>query len=211
MSHYMSARSHANCTKYTCVAYQINLAWYKTQHVDDCHCNDLTLSASDLDDILRLGSIPLLRIFKDERLEDIKVEIVKSQPESRYVAISHVWADGLGNPQTNALPRCQLRRLRKLLWNMRHLAGSNQTQGGLLLWCDTLCCPVGPPDAKNRALAQMRRVYEEASQVLVLDISLSLYESQNMSPEEACARIMLSGWMRRLWTLQEGALPAGRK
>lgn len=34
------------------------------------------------------------------------------------------------------------------------------------------------------------------------------YESEAMAPEETCARLLASGWMRRLWTFLEGALSA---
>jgi hypothetical protein len=30
-----------------------------------------------------------------------------------YIAVSHVWADGLRNPTANALPSCQIEKLRK--------------------------------------------------------------------------------------------------
>ncbi|KAL8948837.1 MAG: hypothetical protein Q9222_005010 [Ikaeria aurantiellina] len=57
-------------------------------------------------------------------------------------------------------------------------------------------------------MAQMHRTYAQATHVLVLDASLGNIDVPAMSTYEACTRIMLSSWMRRLWTLQEGALPA---
>ena len=56
----------------------------------------------------------------------------------------------------------------------------------------------------------MRKIYEDATHVLVLDTSLQRYNSVSLSPEEICARIIASGWMRRLWTLQEGWLPGAK-
>ena len=58
--------------------------------------------------------------------------------------------------------------------------------------------------AKTRALVQMKRTYQEATMVLVLDASLQLFNGDLLTPEEICARISSSGWTRRLWTLQEG-------
>jgi len=51
----------------------------------------------------------------------------------------------------------------------------------------------------------MRRTYESARKVLVLDSELEV-ASIDTSPEELLMRISCCGWMRRLWTLQEGAL-----
>ena len=39
---------------------------------------------------------------------------VKGASEGPYVAISHVWADGLGSTTEEGLPRCQVERLSKL-------------------------------------------------------------------------------------------------
>ena len=77
----------------------------------------------------------------------------------------------------------------------------------ILFWIDTLCCPVGPPEAKAMSLSLMKVPYTSASHVLVLENSLRDLETSNIDPTEICMRIFTSGWMRRLWTLQEGALP----
>lgn len=78
----------------------------------------------------------------------------------------------------------------------------------VLLWCDTVCCPVELGKAKSIALEQIKTTYSEAFRVLVLDRSLQVYDLKAMDTEELCLRILNSGWTRRLWTLQEGALPA---
>ena len=54
----------------------------------------------------------------------------------------------------------------------------------------------------------MKETYEKATCVLVLDSSIRIYDSFGMSPEEICIIIFASGWMRRLWTLQEAVIPA---
>ena len=76
----------------------------------------------------------------------------------------------------------------------------------VLIWLDTLCCPVTPVEARQIALARMKQTYQQANHVLVLDASLQNYNCQSLNAVEACARIFTSGWMRRLWTLQEGSL-----
>ena len=151
--------------------------------------------------------IPLLRI--NDYSEEIPVTVVASTDETSYVALSHVWADGLGNPNATALPRCQLLRMRKLIKDLNKPIASEDPKhpAEMLLWCDTLCCPVKSMEAKRTALRLMYRTYEEASAVLVLDRGLISHVS-GMSVDEACLRIATSRWMTRLWTLQEGALPS---
>lgn len=83
-------------------------------------------------------------------------------------------------------------------------SGSAGVEGKSLSWLDSLGCPV-QPEAHKRALAQMRRTYEQATHVLVSDASLKPYDSRSLGEVEMCARILTSRWMRRLWTLQEGS------
>jgi hypothetical protein len=72
---------------------------------------------------------------------------------------------------------------------------------------DTLCVPVGDDhkELRKQTISQMRRIYENADRVLVLDnwveelsVSSSIYEKE--------LRICLPNWQHRLWTLQEGVL-----
>ena len=203
---------HDMCDGLKCVAYQTNLTDYTTQHVaKDCKCEEFHVDVSRLDHVLSTGATALLRIREGEKLNELTAEIVLSEPDSTYLALSHVWADGLGNAKANALPRCQLLRLSKLTEGLRMTLDPEKPPVELLLWCDTLCCPVTPGKAKNQVLARMKDIYEQATGVLVLDASLILHESKAVGPEEICAMILSSGWMRRLWTLQEGVLPAPRE
>ena len=72
-------------------------------------------------------------------------------------------------------------------------------------WCDTLCVPLAREsvELQARAIGEMRQIYEEAERVLVVDNRLM--ETPMHAPSlELTMRLKLSGWMRRLWTLQEG-------
>ena len=200
-----SPSRHQTCSKQKCTAYQNNLEKYTTQHCSsDCNCEDLSVNIGAVEDILLEDQIPLLRVIPGQSLAELSLDIIPSQPGSQYVALSHVWADGLGNPYANALPRCQLSRLLGLLQRSNMPCESGDNDQELLLWCDTLCCPVKPSEAKTRALVQMKRTYQDATMVLVLDASLQLFDGGLLTPEEMCTRISSSGWTRRLWTLQEG-------
>ena len=126
-----------------------------------------------------------------------------------------MFADGLGNPSSCSVPRCQLSHISKLAKSLEKsitvveelgLSEGKATDKPLLIWLDTLCCPVSPPEAKSLALAQMRRTYEDAKHVLVLDASIECFPSDELHVTETLARIFTSGWMSRLWTLQETRL-----
>ncbi|KAJ9628065.1 hypothetical protein H2203_003287 [Taxawa tesnikishii (nom. ined.)] len=51
----------------------------------------------------------------------------------------------------------------------------------------------------------MRKTYEQAKQVLVLDAELQCVQ-QHAKSDKILVKLLLSGWRQRLWTLQEGAL-----
>ena len=200
---------HDNCDSKKRVALQNDLEKYKTRHLTSgCSCEELLVDARGLDEILMSGSLPLLDITEGQDLSDLSISIRPSTSSIPWVALSHVWADGLGNPVDNALPRCQLQHLKKLARAVTSNSNGDRDPRESLLWIDTLCCPVAPEDAKRRALTEMRRTYQQATYVLVIESTLQACMSETMALEEIWARIMLSGWMRRLWTLQEGALPA---
>jgi hypothetical protein len=200
-------RDHSACTEGICSASQVNEETYETQHVEDgCRCELGRPSAADLRPILESGLIPVLsfRFGHDGTFSGIGVACSDDMP---YVAISHVWADGLGNMSENGLPICQLRRLQSLVERLRDEKikpdGSHIDQ--LAIWIDTLCIPV-QRELRKAAIAQMGQVYHEAAAVLVLDPGL--YKSSCATAiEETLMRIECCRWMRRLWTFQEGVLP----
>ena len=204
----LSKIHHRNCTEDGCVAHSINLSEYRTRHREGCDegeiCEEVSIDNQPIMNILQTGALPLLLIKR--RIDEprkVSVELCSSANKgNNYVAISHVWADGMGNPKANSLPQCQLARLSDIVDSM------DDDGQRALIWLDTFCCPVDP-DAKRIALSRMRRTYFEARKVLVVDSSLYCYNSQDLQPAEVNARILTSPWMRRLWCLQEGALPRG--
>ena len=109
-----------------CVAYNIDKATYKTRHIDpNCRCSMLSTPYSDLTKIIRDGKIPLISIEGDAPI-DTACEL-RVHPRSRktdYIAISHVWSDGLGNPNENALPLCQVKRLKANLLALKNIFGT---------------------------------------------------------------------------------------
>ena len=204
----LSKLHRRNCTEDRCVAHLINLSRYRTRHCEGCDageiCEEFSIDDQPIMNILQTGALPLL-LIKRRIYEPCKVSVElcsSANIGNNYVAISHVWADGMGNPKANSLPQCQLARLSDVVDSM------DDDGQRAMIWLDTFCCPVDP-DAKRIALSRMRRTYFEARKVLVLDSSLYCYNSQDLQPAEVNARILTSPWMRRLWCLQEGALPRG--
>lgn len=118
----------------------------------------------------------------------------------RYIAISHVWSDGLGNAKRNALPLCQFLDLQRMV---NELDGDKDKKPPTPFWLDTLCIPTTSPN-KEKGIRSMSRVYEYSDKVLVLDKDLVEFGQHNGL--EPLIRINLSKWMSRLWTLQEGSL-----
>lgn len=134
-----------------------------------------------------------------------------------YVAFSHVWAHGLGNPDVNGLPRCQLSRLGQLATyvasrSMKQERGlpvdpSPPEHQTIAFWIDTLCIPVGDEFAKSRrqGILRLTDVFRDAEAVLVLDKEVE-HVSASVSYLKKELRVITYDWMRRVWTLQEALL-----
>ncbi|KAF4631256.1 hypothetical protein G7Y89_g6870 [Cudoniella acicularis] len=200
-------RDHSRCTASACNLYQIKNDTYKEEHQrKGCDCEQLTVPEEELTAFLfQKGKFPLILLKGD--LDDLTYEIVESGDEP-YTAISHVWADGLGNPHANSLHKCKLHHLRALVdaVNASDPATTPSKHAGSLIWLDTLLSPAQNGAGKQSAISKIRLVYQSAKHVLVLDAGLMAYPSRTQEAPEMLARIFTSSWMRRLWTLQEGAL-----
>ncbi|RDW92343.1 hypothetical protein BP5796_01737 [Coleophoma crateriformis] len=198
-------RDHSSCNNVVCKLYQINMApgsYVVGHHESDCSCEQLVIDSSILTKILFRGdAFPLLKFSGD--VSNLSAEIIESTADTPYIAVSHVWADGLGNPEANALHRCKIQHVEDLI---KSIDDSDQSKVQPSLWIDTLCCPAEDGCGKEKAIEKLRLVYKNARHVLVLDSSLTSYDSSQLNAPEILARIFTSGWVRRLWTLQEGAL-----
>ncbi|KXG52876.1 Heterokaryon incompatibility [Penicillium griseofulvum] len=164
---------------------------------------ELEVELSTLAKILLCDQIPLICIETPTQGKKT-LSIKPLQASMPYVAISHVWSDGLGNLQRNSLPECQFNRLRDLARSSNLITPEIE-----LIWIDTLCIPPDSADSDNAqraALQRMREVYEGATAVLVLDYWLTSCHISDLSPSEILMRIFHSNWNRRLWTYQEGAI-----
>jgi hypothetical protein len=82
----------------------------------DCNCPGMVAFPEDqLIQVYESGRIPCFSIGREEdgALAIVLVHIPLDEesqrdPENHFIALSHVWSEGMGNPQANALPLCQL-------------------------------------------------------------------------------------------------------
>jgi hypothetical protein len=140
-----------------------------------------------------------------------KLELASIQPtesdQNMYIAISHVWADGLGNPDENSMYRCQLKLMQERVTNvarrMRDCLQDPQTFKAWF-WIDTLCVQAEESPEKTAAIASMETVYKKAAAVLVIDSDLELID-EVFWPAHITIMILSSMWITRLWTIQEAA------
>ena len=158
-------------------------------------------------DIVREGSFPLITMVNPSiQPYDVTPEIVKYEPGTVYFAISHVWADGLGNTRRNSLPLCQLITLRTRLFRLlENYWTSPKSPRIMAFWIDTLCVPLTPKVTRKKAITKMQDVYRQSMAALVLDAGL-MQHSCPSDPLEVLVRVQTSDWSRRLWTYQEAAL-----
>ncbi|KIW87652.1 uncharacterized protein Z519_11626 [Cladophialophora bantiana CBS 173.52] len=197
-----------------CTAYHMDWRTYRTEHVSGCSgCDDLFADQFQVQRILERGYYPLvLPAGQRDQVPDLEVHrggtqtertnelpLISTEIEKRYVCISHVWSDGLGNPHENSIPRCQYERLSAMIDTL-------YPSGNVPFWIDTICVPRKPSELRRQTIMLMRKTYSEAEVVLILDRYLLDLVLNETSEREAWVRILNCGWMRRLWTLQECAL-----
>ncbi|KAK0653037.1 hypothetical protein B0T16DRAFT_407314 [Cercophora newfieldiana] len=223
--------THSKCTEERCIGNNVDMANYSTRHTElSCACLHAPIPEAEMRSIIADGGIPIARI-KLSRNGNPYLQVKRAGPRTRYIAVSHVWSDGLGNPHANSLPQCQLKQLSRCLKllappmfdfaqgymavpqlnlgidarRMMVVWGSTEW-----FWLDTLCIPVGSDDQsvllKSTAINQMAAIYAGAHQVLVLD---SVMQASNVVGRDAChvlAQLSAVAWLGRCWTYQEGAL-----
>lgn len=208
-----SGRNHESCSIEKCRASE--LYWKSRQKqsaahsTSNCICGEITLTheeQTNMSNILSREEIPLIDFVSNDDGFTPSIRTLSSAEEYDFVAISHIWTDGLGNPEGNSLTCCQLQRVRGLVTSLVKSTVASSDANDVLFWIDSICCPTEPIEARSQAIGMMRKVYEEATAVLVLDAELQSLHHQSMPVLELAARIVNAGWMRRLWTLQEGEL-----
>jgi hypothetical protein len=79
-----------------------------------------------------------------------------------YVAISHVWANGLRSKTEEGLLACEIKRL---------VALTNQLTPCKAFWIDALCIP-SVKDMRIQVIQLMVKTYKDAKFVLVINFGI---------------------------------------
>ncbi|KAI0099789.1 hypothetical protein GGR51DRAFT_534399 [Nemania sp. FL0031] len=198
-----------------------------------CHCELLGPDIKHVKDLVLAHKIPLLRIRRSSN-GSLTIKVEEATFDSRYIAVSHVWTGGLGNPRQNCLPRCQLgkiassgKQIREVIESTRHpsfprlfasLYRKFVTGDIDLFWIDTLCIPVREyrdvsetpesEEIRGAAIDRMTQIYAGSHSVYVIDPELRILPNNlvKQDPRRLAAHIFRCDWMRRCWTYQEGAM-----
>jgi hypothetical protein len=166
-------------------------------------------------EIIEADKVPLFVFNERSSMRDpIQLTVKESNLSEDYATISHVWSDGYGNPDKNKLWKCQLDYLWELLReaqsqrNRQKMGEERHNPTPLPFWMDTLAIPVEKQfkDTRKKAIAQIYKVYSRARYTIVIDNGLNNMSWTDKDYTTTAMRILASGWMRRLWTLQEAYL-----
>ncbi|KAI0770620.1 hypothetical protein C8Q74DRAFT_1202368, partial [Fomes fomentarius] len=163
------------------------------QHAPSCTdfaCPSLSPSLPGISELLSSGHIPVLTYSGSSLM-------IHRAEDCPYVAVSHVWVDGLGSTTEGGLPTCQVARISAIV--------SELIPGGAF-WIDSLCVPGSDRELRKSAIRLMAQTYRGANAVVVLDAQLRQLSARSTPMKEITVRIALSAWMQRIWTVQEGML-----
>ena len=211
--------SHRQCMETRCEANEMDEQRYQTKHVrSGCTCLFVQPDQSKFKTILHAGGIPLVSVFTCVVTGELRLEVVRREIGDYYTSFSHVWSDGLGNCNEKAIPLCQARRLHELLIESSELGVRNPLTNRWLenipafpigrdnlFWLDTLCVPI-ERRFRRLAITRMGDTYALCHKMLVLDAELERLPYSDRSYEESLMRVLVSAWMRRVWTLQEAVM-----
>ena len=219
---------HQDCTPHLCKGNNIDRSYTVMHTSPRCSCHLVGVPEHEILAIIRDGGIPLVSIHRAQH-GSLEVRVQPATASSRYIAISHVWSHGLGNPTANSVQLCQAERLlmyvsrlpqpgemglycfeRGLVFDWvseQKMFFPEHTDSSPLFWMDTFCIPLQVHETeKLQAIDKMAATYSRATQTLVLDSELQQLSIGASQHSELFTYMSWCAWMTRAWTLQEGAL-----
>lgn len=190
---------HEKCSAHFCALKTVDTANYIPKHISttwdsSCSCSYIKPPIEAVNGKLQEGINPVITLLDVFDRKNTSLSVGNST-DVPYVAISHVWADGCGSTAEVGLPLCQV-------WKLSAIVSGIISSGAF--WMDALCVPKHP-ETRKRALKLMGKAYLDAEIVLVLDSTIQSCSSKAPS-NELLLHLVLSPWMRRLWTLQDAVL-----
>ena len=191
----INAEDHSSCSNETClVTTKLSKPLHRT---DECLCEDVVVPVDRVNTIVASGGIPLVRITRS-LLGKTELEVVPYTPSSRFIAISHVWADQQFGSAQNCLPKCQVGYLEEVLsslptsidhWGLREwVANWRSSRPGEItppsrayeyFWLDSFAIPqaVEHADLRSKAIESMNLIYAAASHTVVFDKGLQALDA----------------------------------
>ena len=203
---------HQYCTEIQCVANKIDPDKYQAKHVSDkCRCD--WFAPKEAMEIFSRGKFPVFdakAILSERKVSKLrKAQTTTSlEQDTQYIAVSHVWAHGLGSTTEVGLPLCALRLLASrviTLFDAVVPSSKKSASNSAYFWIDALGVPKNDLYRK-KAIVNMAEIYSNAASVLVLDEDLTKTAFLEHTLATNLMYIYLSDWNSRLWNLQEMAL-----
>ena len=144
-----SLDSHSKCSGVECARNSIDPYDYRMSHdlgLCEGSCSMVKPSLEGVIDILKNQeiSIPIMQIVDENSFIDLCTSSRPMEIRSKkdYIAISHVWVDGLGSTTNVGLPECKARRLLRLIRKVAQDANPS-------IWIDALCIPEAKEEPLN--------------------------------------------------------------
>ena len=183
---------HVDCTENQCLGLMVSEKRYQQQHRGDCkqeNCHAVQVDSELIAQMIKQGSNPRIVLpGGNGGSESIADSTLGAATEGPYIAISHVWAHGLGNPDKNSIPRCRVlelfRDIRKIEKTQRRSSKSK-----LAIWMDTWCVPVPAHHRESRKMKVQRldQIYRDAVNILVVDADITQMSRRNNRSDDGSA------------------------
>jgi hypothetical protein len=178
---------HNNCTASACTRNNIDTSTYQQLYsFEGYHCTPRIPDVELVKRLLDVGEMPVMRLlYHDEKPQLAVVPMLKGEKED-YVAISHVWVDGLRSQMETGLLQCQLVRMAELASK-----AMGRSSDAMYFWIDSLCIPRSTNAISYKALEGIRDVYLCTSTVVDVDKFIQQC-SRSDSTENYYAHIYMS-------------------
>lgn len=193
---------HDCCTLIRCDRNNAEVSTYKQSHCEPgCNCVAFFPDLARIVKILQQDQLPIIRVDYDTEQPQLSIEAANKGSFREYVAISHVWVDGLGGSTEKGLDTCQVLRLSTLVNNTTGRPAGESAK----FWIGSLCIPSHKSNVYVPALIGIRDVYSCVTSVLIIDKLVQQCSSTDLM-EILFASIYMSAWMQRMWTFEEAVL-----
>lgn len=197
-------RTHAECTQQFCThAYEDTAKIIQLHKCRDANCPTVDVPIQQLTAVFEKSKPgewkrtawdisswnPDAPAGKNRRIDKVLTD-----PNAKYMAVSHVWSDGtgVGQHKQGTVNSCL----------MDYWVRTAKEAGCNGLWWDTICLPINP-QARRKALNVMLDNFANAAVFLIHDQELARTPWASKSPQNGAIAIILSSWFTRGWTAAE--------